>query len=69
LELTLGDRFLTLPSACEAAVGRLLAGPVEIGDLADLLDEASRLVLARRLVREGLLVVEDPSPRRGASSP
>jgi hypothetical protein len=69
LELSLGDRLLTLPSACEAAVCRLLAGPVELGDLADLLDEASRLVLARRLVREGLLVLEDPSSPRGASSP
>jgi hypothetical protein len=69
LELSLGDRLLTLPSACEAAVCRLLAGPVELGDLADLLDEASRLVLARRLVREGLLVVEEPSPGLGASSP
>jgi hypothetical protein len=36
-------------------VRRLLDGPLQVGDLADLLDTDSRLVLVRRLVREGVL--------------
>jgi lysine-specific demethylase/histidyl-hydroxylase NO66 len=56
LELLLGDRTLTMPAGLEPAVRRLMdadrCAPV---DLAGLLDEPSRLVLARRLVREGLL--------------
>jgi hypothetical protein len=56
LRLTLGDRYLVLPAALEPAVRRLTDGaPHRIGDLADLLDGPSRLVLARRLIREGAL--------------
>ena len=56
LRLTLGDRRLFLPGALEPAVRRLLDGaPLRVGDLADLLDEDSRRVLVRRLVREGVL--------------
>lgn len=55
LRLTLGDRRLLLPAALEPAVRRLLDGPLQVGDLADLLDTDSRLVLVRRLVREGVL--------------
>jgi bifunctional lysine-specific demethylase and histidyl-hydroxylase NO66 len=57
LVLILGDRRLTLPAALEPAVRRLSDGAARpVGDLADLLDAPSRLVLVRRLVAEGLLV-------------
>jgi len=56
LELLLGDRTLTMPAGLEPAVRRLVDDDrCAPADLAGLLDEPSRLVLARRLVREGLL--------------
>ena len=56
LRLTLGDRQVVMPAALEPAVRRLLDGSEHrVGDLADLCDEPSRLVLVRRLVREGAL--------------
>jgi bifunctional lysine-specific demethylase and histidyl-hydroxylase NO66 len=56
LTVLLGDRELAMPARLEPAVRALLAdGGVRVGDLAGLLDAPSRLVLARRLVREGLL--------------
>jgi bifunctional lysine-specific demethylase and histidyl-hydroxylase NO66 len=56
LELLLGDRTLSMPAGLEPAVRRLVDGDrCAPADLAGLLDEPSRLVLARRLVREGLL--------------
>lgn len=56
LVLILGDRRLELPPYLEPAVRTLVESPsVRVGDLD--LDEQSRPVLARRLVREGLLVV------------
>jgi hypothetical protein len=61
LVLTLGDRTLTLPAACEPAVTRLLAGPARVGELPGPLDGPSRAVLARRLVREGVLVTDVPA--------
>jgi hypothetical protein len=60
LSLTLGDRRLLLPTALEPAVRRLTDGePHRVGDLADMLDGGSRLVLVRRLVREGVLRTVD----------
>ncbi len=61
LRLLLGDRELVLPAAVEPALRRLLDGvPRPVSALADLLDASSRLILVRRLVREGLvMVVED----------
>lgn len=57
LRLDLGDRVLHLPPAAGASLTVLLAGaPTRVGDLPDL-DGASQLVLARRLVREGMLLV------------
>jgi hypothetical protein len=45
-----------MPAGLEPAVRRLVDGDrCAPADLAGLLDEPSRLVLARRLVREGLL--------------
>lgn len=54
--LLLGDRSLTMPDWVAPAVDQLVAGPCRVGDLA--LDPTSRLVLVRRLVREGLLEIE-----------
>lgn len=61
LRLDLGDRVLHLPSAAGPALERLLEArsPVAVGDLPDL-DGPSQLVVARRLVREGLLVIVEP---------
>ena len=59
LRLDLGDRVLHLPAAARPALEQLLHGePVTVGDLADL-DDESQLVLARRLVREGMLTLVD----------
>ncbi len=58
LRVELGDRRLAMPAALEPAVRRLTGGGLlRVGDLADLLDQSSREVLVRRLVREGLLMV------------
>ncbi len=58
LHLLLGDRELVLPAAVEPALRRLLdGGPLPVSALADLLDASSRLVLVRRLLREGLVEV------------
>jgi hypothetical protein len=56
--LLLGDRSLRMPARCEPAL-RLIdeAGTVRPMDLSQWLDAAGRLVLIRRLVREGLLEV------------
>jgi bifunctional lysine-specific demethylase and histidyl-hydroxylase NO66 len=60
LQLLLGDRTLTMPAALEPAVRQLLdADRCTPAELAGHLDGPSRLVLARRLVREGLL---QPTP-------
>lgn len=59
LRLDLGDRVLHLPAVAASALRLLLAGPaVAVGDLPDL-DGDSQLVLARRLVREGMLRIVD----------
>ena len=56
LQLLLGDRTLTMPAALEPAVRQLLeADGCTPAELAGHLDGPNRLVLARRLVREGLL--------------
>jgi hypothetical protein len=73
VRVTLGDREVRLPAALEPVVRRLLDGePHAVADLGDLLDQPSRAVLVRRLVREGALVTEEkpgatagPGPRRG----
>jgi mannose-6-phosphate isomerase-like protein (cupin superfamily) len=58
LTAVLGDRELRMPAALEPAM-RLVAArdSFVVGELAPWLDQAGRLVLARRLVREGLLTV------------
>lgn len=60
LHLLLGDRELQMPAELEPAVVRLLEDDdLLVGDLAGHLDEPSRLVLVRRLVREGVLEMVD----------
>ncbi|MBQ0896310.1 cupin-like domain-containing protein [Micromonospora sp. U56] len=55
--LRLPDRTITLPGTCEPAVRTLLTGTVtRVGDLPGLDDDADRLVLARRLLREAVAV-------------
>jgi lysine-specific demethylase/histidyl-hydroxylase NO66 len=61
LVLGLADRSLRLPLTVEKAVRGLLDGaPIAVRDLPGL-DEADALVLARRLVRDGVAVLE-PGP-------
>ena len=62
-----GDRTITRPAAVAPAVDLLLDGATRpVADVTGLLDESSRAVLARRLVREGLLVTATgPEHRRG----
>ena len=53
-----GGRELHMPGALEPVMRRIAAsGPFRVGDLGDALDGPSRLVLGRRLVREGLLEI------------
>jgi bifunctional lysine-specific demethylase and histidyl-hydroxylase NO66 len=65
--LLLGDRRLEVPRWLEPAVRRLAeANELAVADLADdVSDAASRVVLVRRLIAEGLLTAEpvrDPDP-------
>ena len=54
--LGLDDRDVRLPGALEPLLERLLDGREHrLGELSDVLDAAGRRVLARRLVREGVL--------------
>lgn len=64
LLVTAGDRRIDLPAAAETAVRLLLDRDAHrVDELVGLLDADSCVVLARRLVREGLLVtVEPPTP-------
>lgn len=56
LEVLLGDRVLHMPERLAPVMQVILASDrLAIGDLAGHLDPPSRLVLVRRLVREGLL--------------
>jgi lysine-specific demethylase/histidyl-hydroxylase NO66 len=58
VRVLLGDRHLDAPSWIRPALVDLLARTeLRPSDLADLLDPQSRLVLCRRLVREGLLAI------------
>jgi lysine-specific demethylase/histidyl-hydroxylase NO66 len=58
VRLLLADRELRLPGFVEPTLNAIRdAGQVAVADLDPYLDETSRLVLVRRLVREGLLEV------------
>ena len=56
LEVLLGDRGLRMPARLAPVMRVIVASErLAVGDLAGYLDPPSRLVLVRRLVREGLL--------------
>lgn len=57
-----GPTALAMPRWVGPAVRALLSGPVRLGDLPGGLNTSSRGVLARRLVREGMVVVQRSSP-------
>ncbi|MER7332745.1 MULTISPECIES: JmjC domain-containing protein [unclassified Micromonospora] len=55
--LRLFDRTITLPASCAPAVRALLTGEaIRVGDLPGLDDDADRVTLARRLLREAVAV-------------
>jgi hypothetical protein len=56
LTVVLGDRELSMPLALEATMAAVLDRPnFRVGDLSEYLDDESRVVVVRRLIREGLL--------------
>ena len=59
LTVLLGDRALRMPSRCEGAMRAVaqMSDAFRVSDLEPYLDSSGRLVLVRRLVREGLLEV------------
>jgi hypothetical protein len=64
LTVVLGGKELQMPAALRPVMARIeamgadgAARPFRLGDLGDLLDGPSRLVLGRRLVVEGLLEI------------
>ena len=60
VQVRLGDRRVDLPAAVEPALHRLLDGSTHaVAELDDLADHSSRLVLVRRLIREGALRTAD----------
>jgi bifunctional lysine-specific demethylase and histidyl-hydroxylase NO66 len=63
LEVALGDRRLRMPATLAASMARILdLDRFRPEELDDLLDGPSRLVLCRRLVREGLLTFDRERP-------
>jgi hypothetical protein len=61
LEVVLGDRTLRMPARLAPAMREIAARDrLAVADLAAHLDPVSRLVLVRRLVREGLLETVPP---------
>ncbi len=67
LVILLGDRLVRMPGWLEPAVRRIAASEgLRVGDLGDVVpDRASRAVLIRRLIREGLLSAVQPEPAPG----
>ena len=60
IAVDLGDRTVELPPAAASSLDRLLqGGPVTVGELPGI-DAEGQLVLVRRLVREGMLLVDRP---------
>jgi hypothetical protein len=63
----LATKKVALPIAAQEAVNALLSGrPVAVGELP--LDERSAVVVARRLLREGIVVVADAEGGRQAAA-
>ena len=71
--LVLRDRTVRFPGTTRPALDAVLAapGPIPVGDLAPFLDEPSRVVFTRRLLREGVLrraeLAPDPPAMTGGS--
>jgi hypothetical protein len=60
LTVAVGGKELRMPAALQPALARIAGdGPFRLGDLGDLMDGPSRIVLGRRLVVEGLLEIVD----------
>ena len=60
VDVVLGDRTLRMPAVAEPALREVLRRErFAAADLSEHLDEAGRITLVRRLVREGLLMVVD----------
>jgi bifunctional lysine-specific demethylase and histidyl-hydroxylase NO66 len=60
VRVVLADRTLTMPAVVEPAMQAICAVPqLTVADLREHLDEAGRVTLVRRLIREGLLMVVD----------
>jgi ribosomal protein L16 Arg81 hydroxylase len=67
LVLVFGPTEMRLPSVAREDLEAALRGPFEVRDLPGRLDEAGKLTLARRLVKEGVLIrLRDPG--EGGSS-
>jgi bifunctional lysine-specific demethylase and histidyl-hydroxylase NO66 len=65
LEVQLGDRRLRMPATLAPSLERIVERDrFRPEELDDLLDGPSRLVLCRRLVREGLVTVDRDRPER-----
>jgi hypothetical protein len=70
LTLQLGDRALRAPARLEPALRFVVERErFAVADLAEHLDEHARVVLVRRLIREGLLVADRPAPAPGDGVP
>ncbi len=69
LVILFGSTQITLPSFTREAVAFALSGqPFSVSDLPGALDEAGKIVLARRLIKEGMLVqCEQAGPRCNGS--
>jgi lysine-specific demethylase/histidyl-hydroxylase NO66 len=62
LEVLLGDRALHMPARLAPVMEMILASDrLAVADLAGHLDPPSRLVVVRRLIREGMLETVAPS--------
>jgi bifunctional lysine-specific demethylase and histidyl-hydroxylase NO66 len=71
VEVVLSDRVIRMPPTVAPALQHIVAGvALRPGDLDGFLDAGSRVVLCRRLVREGLFTIErdgpDDGPDRGS---
>ena len=63
LVILFGSTQITLPSFTREAVGFALSGEAfSVADLPGSLDEAGKIVLARRLIKEGMLVRASNGP-------
>ncbi len=68
LEIVLPDRRLRMPRAVEPVIARVVASErLRPAELEDLADEDSRVTLCRRLVREGVLMIDRTGQHEGGA--